>query len=199
MSNITPDSELVLREISLDSATIKSIKPHPKRTQYRAVMNWLIFYKPHANASNLEKVKGYLEAFYHLCQAEDWDRASQLIFVRLNTPTKEQFHKQLYTWGYYQIQIEIYTQILSFSQLSIQVKATILTNLGKANIALVNFDQAIEYLKQSLTIAQQIKSREEEEDAIQNLGHAYLFKRKFTQAGSYFKQSLEISREIKNR
>ena len=212
MTNITPDSELVLREISLESATIKSIKPRRKRSHYRAVVNWLMEYKPHANYSNLEKVKGYLEAFYHLCEVEDWDRASQLIFVRLNTPTKEQFHKQLYTWGYYQIQIEIYTQILSLRELSLQTKATILTNLGKANIALVNLDEAIKYLKQSLSIAQEIKSPEEEEEARRNLGHAYLFKGRFAEgkdlvgnfnaavefnrAWNYFQKSLKINREI---
>ncbi|MEB3340745.1 tetratricopeptide repeat protein [Okeania sp.] len=212
MTNITPNGELVLREISLESAIIKSIKPHSKRSQYRGVVNWLVFYKAHKNASNLEKVKGYLEAFYHLCQVEDWDRATKLIFVRLNTPTKEEFHKQLYTWGYYQIQIEIYTQVLSFSELSLSIKATILTNLGKANMALLKFDKAIEYLKQSLSIAQEIQSPEEEEKAIQNLGHAYLSKGNFVagkdlvgnfnaklqfrRAWRYFQQSLKISREI---
>ncbi|NEQ39306.1 MAG: tetratricopeptide repeat protein [Okeania sp. SIO3I5] len=214
MTKITPNGELVLREISLESETIKSIKPRWKRTQYRAVVNWLTEYKPHANASNLEKVKGYLEAFYHLCQAEDWDRASQLIFIRLNTPTKQEFHKQLYTWGYYQIQIEIYTQILNFIELNLQTKATILTNLGKANIALVNFDQAIKYLKQSLRIAQKIESPEEEEEVRGNLGRAYLSKGnfaagkdlmgnfdaaiKFDRAWNYFQQSLKISRKIKD-
>ncbi|NER02384.1 MAG: tetratricopeptide repeat protein [Okeania sp. SIO3C4] len=214
MNNITPKIELVLEKIGLESATIKSIKPPWKRSQYHAVVNWLTEYKPHANTFNLEKVKGYLEAFYHLCQAEDWNRASKLIFIRLNTPTKEQFHKQLYTWGYYQRQVEIYTQILSFSQLSLQTKATVLTNLGKANIALVNFDQAIKYLKQSLTIAQEIKSPEEEEEARRNLGRAYLSKGnfaagkdlvgnfdaavKFDRAWNYFQQSLKISRKIKD-
>ncbi len=194
-----PTVELVLEKIGLESATIKSIKPHPKRSQYRAVVNWLTEYQPHANSSNLEKVKGFLEAFYHLCEVEDSDRASQLIFIRLNTPTKEEFHKQLYTWGYYQTQIEIYIQLLSFSELIPQTKATILTNLGKANIALVNFDKAIEYLKKSLSIAQEIESREEEEQAIENLGYVYLFQRKYPQAGKQFRQSLEISLEIKDR
>ena len=212
MNNITPTIELVLEKIGLESATIKSIKSVRKRSQYRAVMNWLTEYKPHANASNLEKVKGYLEAFHHLCQAEDWYRATQLIFIRLNTPTKEQLHKQLYTWGYYQKQIEIYTQILSFRELSLQTKATVLTNLGKANIALVNFDQAIKYLKQSLSITKEIESREEEEEARRNLGRAYLSKGKFLEgkdlvgnfnakvefnrAWNYFQKSLKISREI---
>ncbi|MDJ0516734.1 MAG: tetratricopeptide repeat protein [Trichodesmium sp. MO_231.B1] len=215
MTNITPDSKLVLREISLESTTIKSIKPRPKRSHYRAVINWLMEYKPYANTSNLEKVKGYVEAFHHLCQAEDWDRASQLIFIRLNTPTKEEFHKQLYTWGYYQRQVEIYTQLLSFSELSLQARATILMNLGKANIALVNFDKAIEYLKQSLRIAQEIKSSEEEEEVRGNLGRAYLSKGNFAtgkdlvgnfdaavefdRAWNYFQKSLKISLEIKDR
>lgn len=66
MNNMMPSGEFVLAEVGIESGDIKLIKSRRKRSQYRAVVNWLIEYKPHANASNLEKVKGYLEAFHHL-------------------------------------------------------------------------------------------------------------------------------------
>ncbi|WP_148650102.1 hypothetical protein [Nostoc sp. NIES-3756] len=73
-----------------------------RRTSYRAVINWLTKYNPNADASNLEKIKGLLEAFYHLCEVEDVERAWKIIDCRLNTPTQEYLIEQLRTWGYYE-------------------------------------------------------------------------------------------------
>ena len=39
--------------------------------EYRAARNWLRRYRPRGDATNLEKVKGQLEAFAHLCNVED--------------------------------------------------------------------------------------------------------------------------------
>ena len=64
--NITPSSESILAELGIEPTKLKSIKPRWKRTQYRAIINWLTKYKPLPEASNLEKVKGLLEGFFHL-------------------------------------------------------------------------------------------------------------------------------------
>lgn len=109
MNNITPTGESVLADIDIDSAAIKFIKPSWKRTHYRAVVNWLTKYKPKPDASNLEKVRGLVEAFHHLCEVEDWEKAEKILFTRLDTPTNEELHNQLNTWGYYREQIELYS------------------------------------------------------------------------------------------
>jgi hypothetical protein len=110
--DIKPADELVLDKFSIDPATIKSIKPRWKRTQYRAVINWLTKYNPQPDASNLDKVKGCLEAFYHLCEVEDWERANKILSLRLDTPTHEELHNQLDTWGYYRELFNLYNRIL---------------------------------------------------------------------------------------
>jgi hypothetical protein len=110
--DIKPTEESVLAKLSIEPETIKSIKPRWKRTQYRAVINWLTRYNSQPDASNLEKVKGYLEAFHHLCVVEDWERANKMLSIRLDTPTHEELYNQLDTWGYYRELIELYNRIL---------------------------------------------------------------------------------------
>ena len=61
--NITLSVDSILSYIGIDKATVKSIKPITKRTQYRAVINWLTKNYQPRNGSNLEKVRCYLEAF----------------------------------------------------------------------------------------------------------------------------------------
>lgn len=66
--SITHSGEEILVQLGIDSRTVKTMKQGIKRSYYRAVINWLMKYKANPKASNLEKVKGLLEAFYHLCE-----------------------------------------------------------------------------------------------------------------------------------
>ncbi|BAT56799.1 tetratricopeptide TPR_2 (plasmid) [Nostoc sp. NIES-3756] len=95
-------SQTILAEMGINSNTVKLMNQGLRRTSYRAVINWLTKYNPNADASNLEKIKGLLEAFYHLCEVEDVERAWKIIDCRLNTPTQEYLIEQLRTWGYYE-------------------------------------------------------------------------------------------------
>ncbi|MBD1904700.1 hypothetical protein NDI37_02650 [Funiculus sociatus GB2-A5] len=110
--DITASGESILTKVGIAPAEVKFIKPSWKRTQYRAVINWLTKYKPLPDAPNLEKVRGYMEAFHHLCEVEDWERASILLSIRLNTPSNEELHTQLGTWGFYHEQVNLYSRIL---------------------------------------------------------------------------------------
>lgn len=112
-NNLTPSGELVLENLAINRHNLSADFPNrEQRLQYRAVVQWLTDYKPKSDATNLEKVRGYLQAFHHLCTVEDWERASKILFIRLNTPTNEELHAQLNTWGYYSEQIDLYSQIL---------------------------------------------------------------------------------------
>ena len=101
-NNPLPSGELILEKLGINPHNLQTQFPtREQRLQYRAVVQWLTDYQPKWNASNLEKVKGYLEAFHHLCQVKDWIRSSKIISTRLDTPTKEELHHQLSLWGYY--------------------------------------------------------------------------------------------------
>ncbi|MCP2732678.1 hypothetical protein NJ959_30050, partial [Symplocastrum sp. BBK-W-15] len=81
--NLLADSKSILDHLSIDPSTIKYIKPRWKRTQYRAIVNWLTKYQAYENASNLEKVKGLSEAFYTFCNVEEWTKAVRIVAYRL--------------------------------------------------------------------------------------------------------------------
>lgn len=87
--NVIPSGESILEKIGIDLTQIKSIKPPSKRSQYRAIINWLTKYQPNPNTSNLEKVKGLLEVFFHLCGVSDWEKSWGILSTKLNTPTQE--------------------------------------------------------------------------------------------------------------
>lgn len=64
------------------------------------------------NATNLEQISGYQEAFHHLCEVAAWEKASEILFTNLNTSTNEELHEQLSTWGYYREQTHLYNRLL---------------------------------------------------------------------------------------
>jgi len=112
-NNLTPSGDLVLEQLGINPHNLRADFPtREKRLHYRAVVQWLTDYKPKSDSTNLEKVKGCLETFYHLCKVEDWERASKILFIRLNTPTNQELHDQLDTWGYYSEQIDLYRRIV---------------------------------------------------------------------------------------
>jgi hypothetical protein len=88
--------------INLDEVPIEQLSDYTAVEYYLTVED-----EPPHNATNLEKVRGYLEAFYHLSEVEDWQRAKAVMGCQLDTPTQEELHQQLGTWGYYQEQSEL--------------------------------------------------------------------------------------------
>ncbi|HBK64188.1 MAG TPA: hypothetical protein DD000_11870, partial [Cyanobacteria bacterium UBA11166] len=114
--DFTQSGELMLTNlgIKMSSPSLDNISPW-EFAHYMAVENWLTEYKPQPNANNLEKVRGFLEAFHHLCEVEAWETASKILFSQTNLPNTKELHKQLGTWGYYREQIELYSRILNKS------------------------------------------------------------------------------------
>lgn len=111
MNNILTLDEWILAEFGNDLSAIKSMRPRWKRTHYRAVVNWLTKYEYKLDATNLEKVRGLLEAFHHLCEVEDWKRASVILNIK-------QLHEQLSNGGYYHEQLDMYKRIIGKMNLS---------------------------------------------------------------------------------
>lgn len=108
-SNLKEPGQLLFSSwsINLDEVPLEQLD------YYIAVENYLTDdYEPPADATNLDKVRGYLAAFHHLCYVEDWKKASEVITIRLDTPTNEELHNQLATWGYYRELVDLYSTIV---------------------------------------------------------------------------------------
>jgi tetratricopeptide (TPR) repeat protein len=180
-------AEIEASLVAQDSTEIS----HWERAQRRAVKNWLTKYKPKPDARNLEKVRGYLEAFHHLCEVEDWKEAHKILFIRLNTPTNEKLHNQLNTWGYYHEQANLYSRLLdklSSGYEALFFKGLFLNGLGGTFTDLAEFDKAIDYSQQSLTIAREIGNDQGEAAALGNLGVAYRLQGNYDKAIECYQQ-----------
>ena len=187
---IEPDYK-VLEEIGIDRSSIKHIIPRASQRHYRAAANWLTKdYYILSNASNLDRLRRYLEAFHHLCTIEDWDKVGKLIEargVKLN---------QLQNWGYYQEMISLYSGILYQSEMPIDMICA--NRIGNAYYFMSEYSQAIDYWQKSLEIARHIKNRDGEGMALGNLGAAFFSMGNYNKAIEYHKQRLEIAHEMNN-
>ena len=112
------------------------------RSHYMAAANWLKRYRPKPEATNLEQVQGYREAFYHLCQLERWQLAYRLMTLPLEA-TAEALHDQLGRWGYETERIQLYRALLG--KLALAQEAVLLDGLGHAYHALGNYDEALKW------------------------------------------------------
>jgi hypothetical protein len=122
--------EKILKQLDINPYSLRIDFPiREQRLQYRAVINWLTKYRPRADANNLEKVHGLLESFYHLCEAKAWDKASQVMFLKLNTPNNLELHQQLEAWGYHEEQLRLYKKIVN--NLNPELKTVILSRIQK--------------------------------------------------------------------
>ncbi|GGA00700.1 tetratricopeptide repeat protein [Okeania sp. KiyG1] len=194
---ILPSTESVLELLKLDPGAIKLMKARSKRLQYRAVINWLTHYKcpPEVN-DNLELVKGYVEAFYHLAAVEDWERASKILTIKV-PPINEDLDTQLMRWGYYEECIQLYSRLLG--KLDHYWDSICLSGLGIAYDTLGEYEKAINYHQQYLQIAGETGDRSGEGAALGNLGITYYSLGEYDKAINYHQQCLQIAREIGNR
>ena len=190
MCNLLYDGEQILAELGINSATVKAMRRRIEGASYRAVINWLTKYQPNPNASNLEKVKGLLEAFYHLSQLEEWEKAYQIISYRLYTLNQEELHNQLVTWGYYREAINLYNTLLN--KLDNEADYLCLKGLGNAHQSLAEYEQAIDYFQKSLSLAEQINDPIKQADALRNLGAISSKLRNWKEATNYLESSLTI-------
>lgn len=164
MSNITITGEVVLAELGIEPSAIKSIKPRWKRTHYRAVINWLTKNNLEPEEANIRIGRGCLEAFYHLYQVEDWERARKIIKTSLNTPSNEKYLIQLRPWGYYKF--EQYSEALEYLQIALEIcrkagdrHAEALTLYDLAAIFPLSGTRqtALAYCNQALVLAKELK------------------------------------------
>ncbi|MBD1832917.1 tetratricopeptide repeat protein [Cyanobacteria bacterium FACHB-472] len=196
MSDILPSGESVLAELGIDSVAIKFIQPHWKRTHYRAVINWLTKYKPKPDTTNIEKVRGYLEAFHHLCEVEAWEEATAILVSDINGLISETLHIKLFIWGYYYQLAELSNRILGTLDLDLDI--ILLNDLGRIYHLLEDEKQAFEYWLQSFSLAQETKNYWAMGAVLGNLGVLYASLGDYSEAIEYNHQSLTFAIKSKN-
>lgn len=191
-----PMQATLLAELDLASLAIRSIQPPSKRTHYQAVLNWLTRYQAPPETTPLQQVQGVLESFQHLCAAADFRRASQILTIELRTETGEELHNQLYTWGYCQQQVELYTQLLG--KLNAQCDSIFLNGLGLAYRSLGQYEEARQAYEQSHTLALETQDVEGIQAALCNLGAIHCLLQEYAKAIEYTQQALQWAHRLRD-
>lgn len=167
-----------------------------ERTHYFAIINWLTKYQPNQNSTNIDQVRGYLEAFYHLCELQSWESANQLLSLQIDTSTNQELLDQLGIWGYYSEQISLCEKLLGrLNQVS---DFRLRSCLGNAAYIHGDYNLAIKYFQQSLQDADQIHEQDAKGSAFNNLGTVYNVLGNYSEAIRYYQQALTISSESQN-
>ncbi len=95
---------------------------HWQLAHYAAVESWLLDYRPRADATGLEQVRGYLEAIHHLVELEDWPRAEQLFMTPIQFEEERQsVCDRLYSKGYFNELKEIGLKLLEHMSTNYQL------------------------------------------------------------------------------
>lgn len=170
------------------------------QSERQAAHLWLTAYEPAANAPNLETVRGYLEAFDHYCEVEDWETIKTISWTRLNTLTKESLCHQLGIWGHYREQITLHSRLLNIAkkQNDHQDEGIALGNLGNAYHRLGEYERAIENYWQCLRIFREIGAPERTLGTLANLAEVLNFRGDHILSIEYLKHARTMNTEIGN-
>ena len=166
-------------------------------SEYKAARNWLRRYRYGQNADNLERVSGYLEAFFHLCNVADWECAHQVVMVSVAETGAEELHRQLFAWGYYKEQQSLYEILLG--KVAPDVNLICLSGLGSLHDIAEEYAQAILLHRQALALAKELGSVAAQGTALGSLGNAYLSLGEYGRAISHYQQHLQLARASKEQ
>ena len=197
LNDLTVPGKQLLTEIESALIAKKVKKRHSlHRAHFTAIKNWLGKYQPSTGFSRLEQVRGYLEAFYHLCKISDWRNAHRLAFAQTEDSSAEELHKQLFNWSYYREQQHLYESLLY--RLDGQVDLVCLNGLASLHDVLYEPFQSLNYCQQSLALARKLGIVAAEATALGNLGNAYLSLGQPRRSLDYYQQHLEKAQVVGN-
>ena len=172
--------------------------PQTWETAHRQAADlWLNHYQPAADASNLETVRGYLEAFEHFCEVEDWDAAEQLFMEPLQIADQVRLQWQLDDWGHFREEVSLCQKLTD--RFSAEVNVIVWRSLGNGFKGLSLYPQAIEAYQTSIKIAKEVDSSVDVAKALNNLGIVYGDLGQYQQAIDCHQQNLICFREIGDR
>lgn len=189
-ANIIASGEEVLAQLGIDSTIVKAMKEGIKRSSYRAVINWLTKYKANPDASNLKKVKGLLDSFYHLCEVEDWEKSSSIFLNNFQLLNNKSLNTQLHSWGHHIERLDLNYKILG--QLNHKVDIICLRNLGNSSMILGEHNKAINFYEKCLFLTQKMGDKLNECLTLRSLSNFYFSRGDYSQAINFSEKLLTL-------
>jgi tetratricopeptide (TPR) repeat protein len=194
---VEADSENLLRLLGIDLPKLKITNSVEQRSHYRAISNWLTKFKTPSNASNLDRVKGYLNAFDHLCKLKEWNKAVIVIASHIDSPLKERLFEELQGWGEYNIVISICNQLLG--KVSEDFDCYLYNQMGMAYQRIGLYREAIDFFKKSLDISSEFEDILIQGEALGHIGDTYRLIGEIDKATNYIEKSWEILKHSDKR
>jgi tetratricopeptide (TPR) repeat protein len=193
---LLPDALPVLTQLGILPKYLCRMPPGHRRTQCRALINWLTRYQPSESSDNLTQVKGYLQAARHLCDIQEWERAFTLLSTRLNTPTREMLHYQLKLWGYSSVRTELYKTLLA--RLDSGKKdgwsARILQFVGESLYSQGQYAEAEVYYNRSLALFKEVGDDTDVGLLLSALGDVYYAQGHYDKAIEHQQECLKVTK-----
>lgn len=177
---------MLWQELDIDIDAV----PLEQLTTYTAVEYFLCCQSIPQNASPFQQVRHYLEAFHHLCDVQDWRRATTVLTVIPDTDTGEELHDQLGIWGYYDEQEKLYRAIAGKSNL--RCDAVCYNGLGNLCDARGELDRSETYHRKHLEIAETLSDNSGRWMALMGLGNVESNRGNWRQAVAHYHRALEI-------
>jgi tetratricopeptide (TPR) repeat protein len=171
---------------------LKANHHHWETAQRQAAYLWLTDYKVASKAPKLETLRGYLEAFDHYCEVEDWEKATE-VYTKSVPSTQNPLHMQLLIWTYYEDLIRISNKLAE--HITSLTKTVCLNQLGNVHRNIGKIEKAIEYYEQALKVARDNGDRRGESRSLGCLGLAYDRLKKYAQAIEAYEEALKIARD----
>ncbi|MBD2580517.1 tetratricopeptide repeat protein [Oscillatoria sp. FACHB-1406] len=165
-----------------------------EQAHLRAAFYWLKQHQPTPQASELERVRGYLEAAYHFSQLEAWESLCQILFVCVDRESYSPLHEQLGVWECYSQQIDLCEPLLE--RVNPEIDCLCLNNLGFAYTHLCQYQKATHYYQRLLKLATEIGNREALALALGGLGVCYGHWGQYQTAWDYCQQQLLVLDQI---
>jgi tetratricopeptide (TPR) repeat protein len=106
MNKIQLNSSQLIKKLGLDDKILYSVKQGAKRRQYIAAFNWLnrtqnlkLIVKN--KSSDFSQAQGFLEAIYHLCEAQDYAASIQVLEAEIESSISNVPDMPLYSYLLY--------------------------------------------------------------------------------------------------
>jgi tetratricopeptide (TPR) repeat protein len=167
-----------------------------KRSHHKAALNWINKYKSTQNSSNLVKVKGRLEAFYHYCQTEEWIAAMFIWGLMINDSSNVAFERQLQMWGYYEQSLTLNCALLY--KISPALDCRILRIISDVHMQMGQHQQSLHTSFRALEICKILDNEHDVADILLSIGSSYYAMGDVQTAIEYHQQALIINEKFKD-
>jgi tetratricopeptide (TPR) repeat protein len=188
---------VILEKIGIEPNFFSQNIPIEKLDHYIAIINWLTDYHTDSNSTHRQKLEGYLQALHHLCDAQDWKKASDILSMPLSLSSQQPFHQQLGIWGYYIELIDLYKKLLD--KIDLENRLSYLCGLGNVYYNMSHYPECLEFYNEGLEIAKRIDHKSMKAQILNNLGSVNLMCGNYPKAIKFYKRSLRISQKISER